>query len=174
LLIVRDTNSDEWLGSIRQFFLFQGVSLSVILVWLVPGVINNISSGAFSSSLDLNHTKTSSSVESACPPGSRVLVWGWASEFYVNYDWRSAIPFLATAQLVWTPENTLAAAGLVKSGIEAADCVVDATGPPFFAMTSENSLVNTYPWAESMLEEDFRLSDLGVECENCRLWVKED
>ncbi len=174
LFITRDNVIEKWLVGGRQTLIFISISILVTTVWLVPKVLANQSSGSFSQPLTLNHVDVVPSVSDQCPPGSRVLVWGWASEFYVNYDWRPAMPFFGSAQIVWTPDNTEKARDLVGSALSLSECVVDATGSPFFGFSSEQSILNTYPWAESALTKEFDTSDLGIPCETCKLWVRKD
>jgi len=174
LFITRDNRIEKWFLAGRQTFIFLLIFTFVATVWWMPKVLTNQSSGSFTQPLVLSHVDVVPSVAYQCPPGSRVLVWGWASEFYVNYDWRPAMPFLSATQIVWTPENTQKAEDLVRSTISISDCVVDATGSPFFALTSEQSIVKTYPWAESALTAHFDSFDLGIPCETCRIWVRKD
>jgi hypothetical protein len=173
LFISRDNVIEKFLSAGRQALLFFLVFIIVVTVWWVPKVLANQSSGSFSQALSLTHVNVASTVSIQCPPGSRVLVWGWASELYVNYDWRSALP-VSPAQIVWIPKNTEKAEDLVRSAISLSDCVVDATGPPFFAMTSEQSILKTYAWAEYSLKTDFDNFDLGIPCDTCKLWVRRD
>jgi hypothetical protein len=174
LFVDGDTAIKGWLQSPRQSVLFAFTSVVLVFVSWLPGVMGNVSSGAFSRPLDLNHRSVVANVANLCPPGSQVLVWGWVSEFYVNYEWRPSIPFVSVAQIIWSPGNTEIATDLVSDGIKSSDCVIDATGSPFFGLTSSQSLQNTYYWSDSLLVSSFELNTLGVECESCKLWVRKD
>jgi hypothetical protein len=174
LFIIRDNLIENWLVKGRQTLVFSLVSIIVVTLWWVPKVADHLSSGAFREPLSLSHVDVSTSISRECPPGSRVLVWGWASEFYVNYEWRPAMPHLVAAQIIFTPANIQSAEALVQSAISSADCVFDATGEPFFSMTSEQSLLKIYPWAESALRSGFENVETGVACETCTLWVRRE
>jgi hypothetical protein len=70
-----------------------------------------------------------------CPSNSRVEVWGWASELYAYYDWTPASRYANSTWLI-NPGPRQADYGSVLQGELRAhppDCIVEATGPAFFA-----------------------------------------
>lgn len=112
-------------------------------------------------------------VAAACPAGSDVLVWGWAAELYVYYTWDNAVPFMNTLGLRSTPENLAAARPLVAAGIDDADCVVDASGAPFFASDPAASLDLVYPEFVETLDRDFSRQPGVLDCDLCTLYVRD-
>lgn len=112
-------------------------------------------------------------LEELCPPGSDVLVWGWAPELYVHYDWDNTVPFLNPLGTVASRRNTLAAGPILAEGVAESDCVVDAVGPPFFGAGAYLSLTHYFPELEPVLDEDFRQAPDVLECEECAVYVRE-
>lgn len=71
-------------------------------------------------------------VESLCPRGSRVLVWGWEPGPYSYYDWQPASRYVVTTGLI-QPNRTAADPSLYRPRLLAElvaqppDCIVEAT-----------------------------------------------
>jgi hypothetical protein len=76
------------------------------------------------------------SLSKACPPTSNVLVWGWSSELYSQYDWQPASRYVNTATHMipnvfdW---NSSSFRRNLRNEFRssAPDCIVDAVGPGF-------------------------------------------
>jgi hypothetical protein len=84
-----------------------------------------------------------SEVESLCPEGSHVLIWGWASELYSYYGW-TPIPRVVNDSMrvigsnpnsEWVTTNILEVIRDKK-----ASCIIDASGKGFFGGKSRNQL----------------------------------
>jgi hypothetical protein len=110
----------------------------------------------------------------ACPAGSNVVVWGWASELYVNYRWNNAIPVLNVAMFTTGESNRRTGYEMVRDAIldKSTDCVVDAVGVPFFFFDPDSSLTKFYPDISSVLHEKYRPVGTVIDCEACTVYVR--
>ncbi len=106
--------------------------------------------------------RTATRLGVACPPGSRALVWGWASELYAYYDWTPASRY-ANATWILNPSNKQAEYASILEGELRQDppgCIVEALGPPFFAgIDPANTLSTLVPGVSSLLESCYTASD---------------
>ncbi|MHA7651322.1 hypothetical protein ACX9NE_14910 [Mycobacterium sp. ML4] len=122
----------------------------------------------------------------ACPPGSRALVWGWAAELYVAQDWQSTMPYLNVLGLSTSPANWQAAEPVVRTGIDRADCVVDASNIKrpscpvdrpeqlvTYCNLSKFSLPRIYPDLAALMGRQFHIVPISGNCEGCTLYVRE-
>ena len=109
-----------------------------------------------------------------CPAGSRVFVWGWASELYVFHDWENAFLFVQTQQQIEVAPNREPGLAMVREVIDddATDCVIDAVGSPFFAYGAEFSLTTYYPEVAPLLAAEYRRVEPGTPCEACAVYVR--
>ena len=81
----------------------------------------------------------------ACPAGSRVLAWGWASELYAYYDWLPASRY-ANATWLINPGDHQAEYGSIllrELRRNPPDCIVEALGPAFFASIDPTNTLST-------------------------------
>jgi hypothetical protein len=119
----------------------------------------------------------------ACPPGSKAMVWGYAPELYLAQDWQSTLPYLNVGTLA-TGGNWESGEPVVRTGIEQADCIADATlmkrrdcpdkrselltwclGPRF-------SLPRFYPQLVPLIDRQFHTVPVTGGCEGCTLYVR--
>jgi hypothetical protein len=155
----------------------QGIAFALILViatanWFVPQLVENIRSGAFGRQLTIDHHQTSPALAAACPPGSKVLVWGWASELYVDYQWRIGFPIQAVSQVTNVKKNIARARRLIDESVDTSDCVFDATGAPFFGIPSSLKFETVFPEAAVKLQKAYRQLPPPVKCDTCSVWVR--
>ena len=89
---------------------------------------------------------TTSVTVSACPPGSRVFVWGWSPDLYAVFDWAPASRFIsAMALLPWGHQDAYKATIYHEITTDLPSCIVDATGPDFFAFSDTPAGVYLLP-----------------------------
>jgi hypothetical protein len=112
-------------------------------------------------------------VAALCPAGSDAMVWGWAPELYVYYSWHNTVPFMNTLGLRASAASYDAGTPAVQRGISQADCVIDATGKPFFDPDPTGALVLVYPDVAATLEGDFVAHRGVLNCESCVLYVRD-
>ena len=138
--------------------------------WRAPTLT---SPAALATSLSPQSVERDPVLEAACPPGSQVVVWGWASELYVNYDWRNGIPFFNVSQLTMTSKNYLSGSALMRSAIEnpTTKCVIDAVGKPFFSFDAKESLTQQYPSLASILGSKYTREAYDFPCQSCSIFV---
>jgi hypothetical protein len=78
-----------------------------------------------------------SAVARACPAGSRVLVWGWASELFSEFDWQPASRFVNSWPLLpWGKTEVYRATMMEEITSQPPRCVVEAVGLKFFGRFS--------------------------------------
>jgi hypothetical protein len=108
-----------------------------------------------------------------CPAGSNVVVWGWAPELYINYDWHNAIPFLNVTQITDSKKNYGRGYTLVSNAIanQSTTCLVDAVGDPFFGMPDKARLAVEYPALATLLDQDYRTAK-DLNCQKCTVYVR--
>ncbi len=104
-----------------------------------------------------------------CPAGSQVLVWGWASELYVDNSWQNAIPFINVIQIIAAPKNYSAGYEMVRSAVAdpSTRCVLDAGGIPESA-----SLTLQYPQLSSLLAEQYTPVFNVSDCGGCTVYAR--
>lgn len=136
------------------------------------GGLRLTSPSSFADAFRSSSVPRDAAVAAACPAGSHVLVWGWAAELYVYYSWGNTVPFMNTLGLRSTPQNLDAARAIVSQGIADADCIVDASGPPFFGADKAASLELVYPEFTAVLREDFTAQRGFLDCPSCTLYVR--
>lgn len=109
----------------------------------------------------------------ACPAGSRVLVWGWKNELYIAQDWQSTIPYPNVLNLSMSPINRATGEGVIRRGIERADCVVETksicSGCP--RLPDDLTLARYYPELGVLLGRQFRTIPVDG-CDECTLYVR--
>lgn len=130
---------------------------------------------------ELSYSLSASSVNRArapklatdCPPGSNVVVWGWAPELYVNYSWNNAIPFLNVTQITASAKNYAPGDKLLTDAIsdKGTTCVVDAVGAPFFGIADDGKLTTEYPDLTALLNQDYRTAK-DLNCKLCTVYVR--
>lgn len=138
------------------------------------GRVNFAGPRSVAASLSADSVQRTAELSAACPPGSQVLVWGWAPELYVNYSWANAIPIMNVLQLTSAESNRESGETLVLDAISdpATDCVVDAVGQPFFGFDAEYSLLRHYPNTVSALEDTYLVVPNLVNCDDCTVFVR--
>lgn len=108
----------------------------------------------------------------ACPSESKVLVWGWAAELYVDYSWTNTVPFMNTLGISSDAASRDAGAGLVERAIDESDCVVDAVGAPFFGVGPESSITLVFPQFTSRLNSEFTVVQGALDCDACTVYLR--
>jgi hypothetical protein len=144
------------------------LAVGMLMLPAVPGQVKDLAQRAggaitgdgFAFNNEVPRTATRLGV--ACPPGSRVLVWGWASEFYLYYDWTPASRY-ANATWLFNPSDKQAEYASILEGELRQDppgCIVEALGPPFFAgIDPANTLSTLVPGVSSLLDSCYDASD---------------
>jgi hypothetical protein len=103
-------------------------------------------------------------VASLCPPGSRVLVWGWASELYAEYDWLPASRYVTPWPLSsWGHPGRYRATLLAEVNRQPPGCVVEAIGPGsgYFGALGPSDAISV------------RMPDLAAYLESCYVNFRE-
>jgi hypothetical protein len=109
------------------------VGLAVGAVARLPTIQRNVSSVISGMLHPGPSPSASSSVAEACPPGSRVLVWGWASELYAEFDWAPASRYVYTWYLFgWGRSAYYRETMEAEVANAPPTCIVEALGPAFF------------------------------------------
>jgi hypothetical protein len=97
-----------------------------------------------------------------CPAGSRVVVWGWASELYAYYDWVPASRYVNSSWIVYPSRNSPKYAAIMMRELRAdpPDCILEALGPAFFAGLDPSwaSMTVAMPDVSSLLESCYTTS----------------
>jgi hypothetical protein len=162
----------------------QLVAAGIIVVILVPawllsfgtstGTANLAGRHELSIALSKDSVLREAGMVQVCPVGAQVLVWGWASEMYVNYGWVNAIPFINVTQLTASPKNYSSGYELTRRAVEdpATTCVIDAVGPPFFHLGEDTSLTTVYPQMGELLDRKYRKAAGAAQCEICVVYVR--
>jgi hypothetical protein len=154
------------------------VSVVLIVAVVIVGVVTRYSSfsspTAIVKTLSPDSVARSDAAAEVCPPGSNVLVWGWAAELYVQQSWRNSVPFMNTLGLRIDPEVRNANAPLVEQALAESDCVVDAVGAPYFGPGVEASILSVYPEFADILDDDFTIAPNALDCESCTVYVRKD
>ena len=143
-----------------------------LAVGVASGGLRMTTPSSFADALRRDSVPRNAAVAALCPPGSKALVWGWAAELYVYYSWENTVPFMNTLGLRSTPENLSAARPIVSKGIENANCVVDASGLPFFGANKAASLELVYPEFTAVLSKEFTKRRGVLNCPSCTLYVR--
>jgi len=119
----------------------------------------------------------------ACPPGSKAMVWGYAPEIYLAQDWQSTLPYLNVGTLTMG-DNRQSGEPIVRSAIDRADCIVDATlmkrpecpepRPELLSwcLTEKYSLPRFYPQFVPLIGRQFHTVPVTGGCEGCTLYVR--
>ena len=146
--------------------------LGVIVFGIASDRLVFAGSGTVRASLSVDSVNRDPFVAAECPAGSHVLVWGWAAELYVYYSWENTVPFMNTLGLRSTPENLSAVRPIVSKGIANANCVVDASGSPFFGANKAASLELVYPEFTVVLSKEFTKRRGVLNCPSCTFYVR--
>ena len=146
------------------------LTAAVIVIGLLTGHSRISSPAQALAGLSADSVVRDSRVTAVCPPGSLVLIWGWAPEFYSNYDWQNSVPFMSSIALTANPTNLASGKPLVWDALADSDCVVDAVGAPFFG--SDPGIASVYPDAQAVLEADYRRVDGVFDCDSCAIWMR--
>jgi hypothetical protein len=134
----------------------------------VPGQVKDLAQRAggaitgdgFSFNNEVPRTATRLGV--ACPPGSRVLVWGWASEFYLYYDWTPASRYANATWLIYPSSKQAEYGSILESELrqDPPGCIVEALGPSFFyGIDPAYTLSTIVPGVSSLLDSCYDASD---------------
>ena len=150
---------------------YGAVSLAVVAMLMlptVPGQVKDLAQRSGSAikgdgfAFDNAIPRTATRLGVACPPGSRVLVWGWASELYAYYDWTPASRYANATWLIYANSKQAEYASILEGELrrDPPGCIVEALGPPFFAgIDPANTLTTLVPGASSLLESCYTGSD---------------
>ena len=140
----------------------------MLMLPVVPGQVNDLAQQArralTGDGLSFNNEipRTATRLGVACPPGSRVLVWGWASELYAYYDWIPASRYANATWLIYANSKQAEYASIMEGELrrDPPGCIVEALGPPFFAGIDPASTLTTFvPGVSSLLESCYTGSD---------------
>lgn len=112
-------------------------------------------------------------LEAACPAGSKVLIWGWASEYYSNYSWQNTVPYMNSLPVTSTPRNIENGIPMIERAVEASDCVIDAVGQPFFYFGAGSAIDVVYPEVAGELRDEFHVAPGLIDCAECRVFVRD-
>jgi hypothetical protein len=148
------------------------LAVAGILVGVGAGKLIIASPRVVVNSLSASSVLRESSMTEVCPVGSRVMVWGWAADLYVNYGWRNSVPFLNTLGLMSDPVIRDADAVYVSRAIDTSDCVVVALGPPFFGGGPKATLRDAYPEFSGRLDSQYRVDPGALTCDECTVYVR--
>lgn len=124
---------------------------------------------------------------SACPPGSKAMVWGWAGELYLNQDWQSTTPYTQVGALAYSDAIKKSAEPVVRAGIDQAKCVVDTSSvkrarcpqesvdaPVPECLPERITLAHFYPELFALIARQFHAVPVDVPgCEGCMLYVRD-
>ena len=148
-------------------------AVGLLVIGLVWGKVRFSTAEAVGASLDADSVIRSSALERACPPGSEVLVWGFAADLYVNYSWRNGVAFLNATQLVRVPKNHDSGEAMLAAALAdpSMDCVVDAVGATFY-WPAEQALLEIYPSLRTPLQEEYRAVPGLIDCDGCTVYVR--
>ena len=121
-----------------------GISIAVVVMLMlstVPDQVRDLAGQArhavtgkgFSFANEVDRDATPLGTE--CPAGSRVIVWGWASELYAYYDWTPASRYVNTTWVLNPGEHQAEYGSVLEDELRQSppDCIVEAIGPAFFA-----------------------------------------
>lgn len=154
------------------------VALVALVGWVASfgphhGYIKRTKRYELSFSLSASSVTRDARLAADCPAGSNVVVWGWASELYLDYSWNNAIPFLNVTQITASKKNYDSGYKLVSDAISNSStaCVVDAAGDPFFGLTAKEKLTDQYPQLTTLLSQDYRTAK-DLNCEACSVYVR--
>jgi len=171
---VRDA-ADAAVAAVGRRVLLAGAAvMSVVLVVMSavgPRILLTPPS-AVAAALSADSVVRDPDLESLCPPGSEVLVWGWAPELYVHYGWTNAVPYLNPLGTVANGRNTLAAEPILAAAVDRSDCVIDAVGVTFFGAGAYLSLLHYFPSLDGAIEDDYREVAGVLDCEECAVYVR--
>jgi hypothetical protein len=122
-----------------------------------------------------------------CPPGSKVMVWGWAGELYIEQDWQSTTPYTQVGGLAYSDAYKKSAEPVVRAGIDQAKCVVDTArvkrikcpgerldAPVAECLPERITLARFYPELFALISQQFHAIPINVPgCEGCTLYVRD-
>jgi hypothetical protein len=121
----------------------------------------------------------------SCPPGSKAMVWGYAPEIYIAQDWQSTSPYMdITGLIVGAPANRESGEPVIRTAIERADCIVDATlmkrpqcpderpDQVGWCLPAKFSLPRFYPQLVPLINRQFHTVPVTGGCEGCTLYVR--
>jgi len=155
-----------------------GVAVSATLVaalFVVGGIAGRVAvttPGEVGAALSPDSVVRKARLAAACPSGSKVLVWGWAAELYVDYSWTNTVPFMNTLGISSDAASRKAGEGLVGRAIDESDCIVDAVGAPFFGVGPESSITLVFPQFTSQLDREFRVVTDALDCDSCAVYIR--
>jgi hypothetical protein len=121
--------------------------VSAVLVVRIPSGDENLTA----SPVDADAT----SLTAACPTGSRVLVWGWASELYASYDWTPASRYVNATWQIFPSRRQAEWSSILRGELrrDPPACIVEALGPDFFYDIDPSSTIGSVvPGVSSLLE----------------------
>jgi hypothetical protein len=122
----------------------------------------------------------------ACPPGSKAMVWGYAAELYIAQDWQSTSPYMGDLGIlaVEGSANRETGESVVRTAINRADCIVDATliKTPVcpgerselvsWCLSAKFSLPRFYPQLVPLIGRQFHTVPVTGGCEGCTVYVR--
>lgn len=136
------------------------VALVVISLSILPRIWDNGSIWRDGNIRFSSQDVSSEPLTAICPPNSRVVVWGWASELYAWFSWIPASRFVNSWQLA-----PLINIDRHKQALEAElaanppDCIVEANGDGFFgSRLLPGSFTDTMQGSSAFLDSCYQYS----------------
>jgi len=174
-------NSTEMRRKVRNG---QKISAFLVVVLLTGNstyaAILNLKSSNTRSSIEENQTKLRTLMSdyksvgfSNCQRGTRVLVWGWSSEFTTYFDWIPPDNLVNDANRIkYFPDSKSNVRLSVTRAIQQKEtsCIFEALGGSYFGgFTDEDSIERYFPELTSLLNKDFVRIELS---QGGRLWIR--
>ena len=137
LVIVTESWSERGTGNVLRapftVLMAFGTALVIIAMSILPRILDNALTWRDGNVRFASQDVTSESLNAVCPPDSEVVVWGWASELYIWFDWNPATRYVNSWQFGSLPNDAWLRERLsqeVRSNRP--DCIVDANREGFF------------------------------------------
>ena len=167
-------------------------AMAVALVFVFGHVIDRmrlivpLSPHAAAAALSPDSVNRIPALTRACPPGSKAMVWGYAAELYIAQDWQSTSPYMGDLGIlaVEGSANRETGESVVRTAINRADCIVDATlikSPVCpgersevvsWCLSAKFSLPRFYPQLVPLIGRQFHTVPVTGGCEGCTVYVR--
>jgi hypothetical protein len=169
----------------RVLAIVAAVLLVCVVGYVIPRLafVTPLSPHAAAAAFSPDSVNRAPALARACPPGSKAMVWGYAEELYVAQDWQSTLPYLNVGTLTMG-DNREAGEPVVRSAIDRADCIVDATlmkrpecpdpRPELLSwcLSTRFSLPRFYPQLVPLIGRQFHTVPITGGCEGCTLYIR--
>ncbi len=108
-----------------------------------------------------------------CPSNSKVLIWGWASEYFGYADWVPVPNFINDASRIVIYNDEFSRKRFFELIEEATpDCILSATGSsfPYTFFGEEPNLIQFLPSIERIILKNYRLAE--IPSNSGLLWIR--